>query len=311
MSSDESQSPQVSLPHAGGQQVDHASVAASQAGSQAYSGISNEAQTSSLQLPVMLLFYQATLLNQAVSVHNEQVTSSALEDGSEITFGIPIEDTSFAKNVRRVIVLTVIAVSYYVSYFISNLLRGAYPNTDDSLWRGLSSLLIDVSIPVFGYHAALHGNRQLACCYFSCNLFVTILNIVAFVRIERRMEETNGNCENEAYSQLRRYCENWVSNGLDRYITYIGTGIATSLGCLSFWFGYRLYQQLSLGVMAEPLVGEVISLGSPTMPRSVEVVAPTNTHASSDSRDTLVETAGDAMQSNAPVRPTGESSNHP
>lgn len=199
------------------------------------------------------------------------LAAAALADGSEIVFGVPIEDNGMAKVMRRVIVLAAVCATFYITHFIGNLMRGAYssPSSGDSssLWTAISSLLIELSIPACGYYGALHSNRQLTCCFCSCNLFVTIVSIMSFIRLNIRIGEIDGACERERNSHQRRTCEVWTSDGAEKYLMLFSTILVMCLGCLAFWFGNSLYQRLaqeftSAGVSHVTLVGEVISLSS-------------------------------------------------
>merc|ERR1719502_1663265 len=76
-----------------------------------------------------------------------------------------------------------------------------------SLWAAMSGLLIELSIPACGYYGAIHANRQLTCCFCSCNLFVTVLSVVTGIRLMMRSVELDGECERERNEQHRADCE--------------------------------------------------------------------------------------------------------
>lgn len=204
---------------------------------------------------------------------DQAVLAAALADGSEIVFGAPADDGGFAKVVRRVVVLAALAATYYMCHSISDLVRGQYSSENSgnvtSLWSAVSTLTIELSIPACGYYGALHGNRQLTCCFCSCNLFVAMVTVMQFIRIELRIGEIDGQCEREQDGQQRRTCEVWTSDGPEKYLTLFNLIVVICLGCLAFWFGNSLYQRLAQdfagggGAPAPvPLVGEVISLAS-------------------------------------------------
>jgi len=140
-------------------------------------------------------------------------------DGADVVFGIPIVDSGLTKIVRRVIILSAVGATFYVVQFVVNLMRGQYTQRDAaSLWTAMSSLLIELSVPACGYYGARHNNRQLTCCFCSCNLFVTIVAIMSLVRLELRIGELNGNCELEQNAQQKRSCEIWTSHGPEKAI---------------------------------------------------------------------------------------------
>lgn len=189
---------------------------------------------------------------------------------SEIVFGIPCEDTGQSKVVKRVMILAAAAATFYTCHFISDLMRGRYnsPNAGgaSTLWTATSTLMIELSIPACGYYGALHSNRQLTCCFCSCNLFITIVTVMQFIRIELRIGEIDGQCDREQDPQSRATCEVWTSNGAEKGLAVFGLVAIICLGSLAFWFGNALYQRLAHDFATVPppvpLIGEVISLAS-------------------------------------------------
>lgn len=185
-----------------------------------------------------------------------------------IVFGVPVQEHGVRKMMRRVIVLAALAATFYIVHFIYNLMSGAYDtrngrNASHSLWTGMSSLVIELSIPACGYYGAVHANRQLACCFCSCNLFVTVLGIVSFIRLLR----FTGDCAQEKNAQQRRACEVWQENDVDKFVMITGLILGTCLGSFAVWFGGSLYKVLAQDVVASgqppfPLIGEVVPLDS-------------------------------------------------
>jgi len=208
-------------------------------------------------------------------------TGTTLAYGSEIAMGVPMNASGLNKVVRRVIVLASGVASIYVCTFIGNLLTGAYssesPGNEDSLWTGLSSLILELSIPVCGYYGALHTNRQLACCFCGCNLFLTILSAMSFIRINIRISEINGQCEREQSAQQRKTCETWTGNSLERGFMVSSTILMIFLGCLAFWFGNSLYQQLAQEVPGHSfprLIGELVAISDLPVDANSAVIRP-------------------------------------
>lgn len=211
----------------------------------------------------------------------DAVSATLLQDGTEITMGIPIENNALYKVIRRVILLASALATFYVCYFIFMLLRScslaqvrdhgrcqssayASSNSDDptSLWAAVSSLLIELSIPACGYFGALYSNRQMTCCFCSCNLFIAILSAMTMIRTSIRISDIDGQCEREQNAQNRRTCEIWSSNGMDKYIMIFHSITVICMGCLAFWFGNILYNRLAqdFSFAPAPVVGEVISI---------------------------------------------------
>jgi hypothetical protein len=240
-------------------------------------------------------------------------------DRSEVVFGIPMEDTGMQKVMKRVIVLAAVAATFYTCLFVSNLLQGAYAmNTEgtSSLWTAISSLLIELSVPACGYWGALHRNRQLTCCFCSCNLFVTFVSIVAFIRLNIRIGELDGDCHREKNQSQRRTCEIWNRDGAEKYLMVTTMILLILTGCLAFWFGNSLYQRLaqefsSSGPPLLPLVGEVVPLNSfihvtaVASPAGDEAVANTSsmvTNAAAGSQDGEAPPATNALSAEVPSR---------
>lgn len=222
--------------------------------------------------------------------------SNVVVNDSEIVLGTPIQDNGTGKVVRRVVILATIGASFYICNFNVNLMRGSFSqeNQEVTLWTAMSELLIELSIPACGYCGALYNNRQLTCCFCSCNLFITIITIITFVRLNIRISELDGDCGKEADLQQRRRCEVWMSNGPDKWVMLGSTILIICLGCLAFWFGNSLYNRLSQETSAVPppvpVVGEVISLGGPGQGASAE-----------SSSGGAAATAGDAGSFGAPT----------
>mmetsp|Transcript_67828 Transcript_67828/g.196190 ORF Transcript_67828/g.196190 Transcript_67828/m.196190 type:complete len:392 (+) Transcript_67828:100-1275(+) len=191
-------------------------------------------------------------------------------DNSEIVLGLPITDNGTTRMIRQVIVLASLVSVYYVVHFVVNLLSGNYSSDENSeatsLWAATSSLLIELSIPACGYLGALYNNRQLTCCFCSCNLFIAVVSIMSFIRIHVRIGELAGNCAAEENIRQRKTCEAWMDDGAEKYLLIISTALIVLLGCTASWFGNALYNRLardshSLNApLIPPLVGEVISL---------------------------------------------------
>lgn len=198
-------------------------------------------------------------------------------DNSEIVLGTPLTDNGMTRIVQRVIVLATLVASYYTVNFIAELLNGAYSTQDSadatSLWAAGSSLLIELSIPACGYLGAMYNNRQLTCCFCSCNLFIAVVSVMSFIRTHVRVAELAGNCAAETSSQQRRTCEAWTNDGVERYMMLSSSVAIVVLGCTASWAGNALYNRLARDPRAlsahviRPMLGEVISL-SPSSGRS-------------------------------------------
>lgn len=208
----------------------------------------------------------------ALSSSDIAVLGTLLSTGSEIVFGIPIPDSGGRNMIRRVIVLAAVGATFYIVHFIFNLMSGVYDTrspdqaSSNSLWTGMSSLVIELSIPACGYYGAVHANRQLTCCFCSCNLFVTVLSVVSFIRLIRLVQFGEG-CEEEKNAQQRKACQVWEEDNLEKYVMVGSMLLGTFLGCIAVWFGGSLYKYLaqefiSPGPPPFPLVGEVVPLDS-------------------------------------------------
>lgn len=234
-------------------------------------------------------------------------------DGSEIVYGVPIADNGLQKLMRRVIILAAIGASFDISNFIVNLMRGSFtsePNDRDvtALWAALSTLFIELSIPACGYSGALYNNRQLTCCFCSCNLFIVFISIMSFVRLHIRINEIDGQCEREENPTQRRSCEVWTAGGMDKYIMLVSRILLVSIGCLAFWFGNSLYSRLAqdfslfMPSAPTPVVGEVIALTPATSSST-----PATSSGNQTSTTSTPASAGNPLQSASPTVATGAS----
>lgn len=191
-------------------------------------------------------------------------------DGSLISFGIPLEDRQAKRFTIRVFVLAVSIASFSLIHFIVNLLTGSYSDggqvgSTNEVWSSLSGLLIELSIPASGYMGALYHNRQLTCCFCSCNLFLAVLSIASFTRLVIRLFEVNGNCDLESDDSQRALCEMWLDNGVDKYVFLVNLMCSSTLSCCAFWAGNMLFQKLSPeppNFDDRPIVGEVVQLST-------------------------------------------------
>merc|ERR1719454_1606677 len=140
---------------------------------------------------------------------------------------------------KRVIVLAALGATFYTVHFIRNLMAGRFDGqpqrgSTSSLWTAMSGLLIELSIPACGYYGAIHANRQLTCCFCSCNFFVTVLSVVTFIRLVRSVE-VEGACENERNAQHRRDCQMWLEDHAEKYVMISSMIFGACLGSIAFW----------------------------------------------------------------------------
>lgn len=204
----------------------------------------------------------------------------------DIVFGIPISEDISKKMIKRVILLAALGATFYTVRFIRNLLNGRFEERESAsdaangrdstsaLWTAMSGLLIELSIPACGYYGAIHANRQLTCCFCSCNLFVTVLSVSSFIRLIRSVE-LNGQCESERNEQHRHDCQILSKYPSEKYVMISSMLVGAFLACVAFWFGGSLYKHLAqdnggTGPIFPPMVGEVIRLEAmPVAPVSV------------------------------------------
>lgn len=189
-------------------------------------------------------------------------------EGTEIVIGVPIDNTGINKATSRVIILASMCATFYIVRFIINLMRNDFELSGNNtrtttILAAFSSLLIELSVPACGYFGAVYSNRQLTCCFCSCNLLIAIVSIVTCIRDNIKVSELNRQCDQELNAQQRRKCEAWTSNGWEKYMLIISTVVVFFLGCVAFWFGNLLYNRLAGDHLTQsPQVGEVIRLFS-------------------------------------------------
>jgi len=183
-------------------------------------------------------------------------SSSSRPSASEVVYGLPVGKSRLIQALKRVLIAVGLVATFYIGWFVVEVLRGLYKPDGSDLWdggasdeeepnnerltSGLIGLLLDLAVPVCGYFGVMHSNRQLTCCFCSCNLFRGLWAVVALSKplLDGRVEASLAN--------LRSL-------------------ILLILCCAAFWYGHHLYQLLSherhpIYVM-RPLVGEVVSGG--------------------------------------------------
>lgn len=218
-----------------------------------------------------------------VAVSLDSVSSNDIDGTSgrsarfDVVAGIPIQDTGTRKTIKRVIVIAALGATFYTVHFIRNLMSGRFDDesadtgSTRSLWTAMSGLLIELSVPACGYYGAIHANRQLTCCFCSCNLFVTVLSLVTFTRLIRAVH-LDGDCDNESNPQQKNDCEVLLWGHAEKYVMITSMVIGVCLGTAAFWFGSNLYKHLAhdlranTGSTGPPLIGEVIHLESEPVP---------------------------------------------
>merc|ERR1719159_1472804 len=104
--------------------------------------------------------------------------------------------------------------------------------------------MIEMSVPACGYYGAMHGNRQLTCCYCSCNLFISLVTLISTIRWGVMWAASQSYCEGERNHVERRKCELWTGPGVDKYFMLAGSFVLVTLGCLAFWLSNHLNQYL-------------------------------------------------------------------
>lgn len=197
------------------------------------------------------------------------VDASTYAQGSDIVLGVPLGSSSLSKMFGRVIVIAVLVAIYRVLIFIYNLLKGEYEGTGRDgaavMWAAMTSLLMELSIPACGYCGAVYSNRQLMCCFCTCNLFNAVVTLAGLIRLQIYFSGSPEQCNVEQRQQDRIICQEWAANGEEKRFMLISGLIIACLGSLGFWFGNTLFNRLSHGPVLltpplMPLVGEVISL---------------------------------------------------
>lgn len=195
-------------------------------------------------------------------------------DGTLISFGMPLEDCLAKRVTIQVFVLAVSIAAFSVIHFITTLMMGRFETSwenptggvvyrADILWADVASLIIELSIPIAGYLGALYHNRQLTCCFCSCNLFLVFATSWTLLTLAFRQRELAGNCNLEPDDQNRALCYMWLDNGAHKWV-FIGDAICVAtLSCCAAMASIRLFHKLSrepANIESTPVVGEVVQL---------------------------------------------------
>ncbi|CAE7261881.1 unnamed protein product [Symbiodinium natans] len=232
-----------------------------------------EASPMPLTPPTPLFTHNTPVNGFRIPVPTDMSSNSpAVNEGTLISFGVPLEDSAAKRITIRVILLAAATCAVSIVHFILNLLRGNYdsPEGGDSnsgVWSQLSALLIELSIPVSGYMGALYHNRQLTCCYCSCNLFLAVISVMSFARFQIRLLEVNGQCYLETDPSQRSLCLLWQENSFDKWVFLFNILMTSGMACCAFFAGNLLYHKLAQegefpDLSTAPVVGEVVQLSA-------------------------------------------------
>jgi len=205
-----------------------------------------------------------------------------------IVLTVTKEDRQAKRYTIQVFLLAVAIASFCIVHFIANLLMGTYDSVTvdfrtstgmtleeegvvyysvDSLWTSLAGLIIELSIPAAGLLGALYHNRQLTCCFCSCNLFLVFASIWSLLRVALRQNETGGNCYMELDDQQRALCWMWLDNGAHKWVYIVDLVCSAVLSFSAVLAGFLLFQKLSRepsNIETNPVVGEVVHLRANT-----------------------------------------------
>eukprot|EP00928_Gymnodinium_smaydae_P029905 TRINITY_DN22389_c0_g3_i2.p1 TRINITY_DN22389_c0_g3~~TRINITY_DN22389_c0_g3_i2.p1 ORF type:complete len:426 (-),score=83.56 TRINITY_DN22389_c0_g3_i2:128-1405(-) len=264
-------------------------------------------------------YWRLRLMNDLFAQPSTPAPMALLDDGTEVVIGIPIDDNELKRGIRRVMILSAVAATFYICHFIANLLRGVYNSSGNradpaSLWTATSSLLLELSIPACGYCGARYANRQLTCCFCSCNFFTVVTTVISFIRLNLRIEEIDQQCHREVSETVRRTCSIMVSEGVDKVLFIFSTVVVIIIGCFAFWWGNKLYSRLTMDFSAQPhpqmfmpLVGEVVSLNGLLPPAVLALVqegAQGTPAAQTPAATTASDRAGDSPATVTPSAPS-------
>jgi len=165
-----------------------------------------------------------------------------------------------------VIILAAVAATLYIVIFNIRCINGSYGTSDSknaaALWTAVSHLLMELSVPVCGYCGAVYSNRQLLCCFCSCNLFTCVFVIITFIHLHIIIGDTD-DCDDLEDGTQKHSCEVWKANQFQKWADLTSTVLTIIIGFVAFWSGNGLYSRLSRDPPAVPaitLVGEVVSL---------------------------------------------------
>merc|ERR1740121_1539117 len=176
------------------------------------------------------------------------------ETNEEIARALPPKSSPIYQAAIWVLVAATSLVLFHTLWFVGELLLTVKWRTPGSeqmaLWRGVATLLFELSLPACGYLGATHGNRHLACCFCGCSLFVTS---VVFIGLALTLLTSLGSVD---------LADVVLQSNKELLIILLYT--------LSFWFGMQLHSLLMLRQSSDyhltslvPLVGQVIQVRPP------------------------------------------------
>jgi len=183
------------------------------------------------------------------------LTASRRGEANEgISRALPPKSSPIYQAAVWVLVAATALVLFHTLWFVGELLltvRWRTPGSEQmAVWKGVATLLFELSLPACGYLGATHGNRHLACCFCGCSLFVTS---VVFVGLALTIMTSVGTVDPADVA---------IQNNKMLLIML--------LYFMSFWFGMQLHSLLMLRQSPDdhlasmvPVVGQVIQVRPP------------------------------------------------
>merc|ERR1712137_1225726 len=137
-------------------------------------------------------------------------------------------------------------------FFIMNLMNGVYSTTTiggtPSFWRATLTVSWEMAVASCGYLGAVRVDRQLTCCFWSCNLIFTLVAVITFIQIHLILRRAQNGCDEVDDQQT---CGSWMGSPMITCLLYLNTMLSFLRGASSFWLGYKLCVQLDHHIRIE------------------------------------------------------------
>ena len=171
-------------------------------------------------------------------------------------YGLQIRDRKIAKLVRVVLILSFLAAAGAITLAVLNF---TIFQDQNRVAQTVISLIIGVTIPLFGWFGAWLSNRVLVGFFFMFSFLISLFNLVSYILVMVGIDytiEVLKSCNSSGTvvvdGQVNTTICNSVTEDSLRNMYIIASAVSVPmilLQCLSGLFGGRLYGRMSPGIV--------------------------------------------------------------
>lgn len=171
-------------------------------------------------------------------------------------YGLQIRDRKVAKLVRIVLVLSLLAAAVAITLAVLNF---TIFRDQNRVSQTVISLIIGVTIPLFGWLGAWKNSRSLVGVFFMFSFLISVFNLISYILVMVAIDYTIGvlkDCNSNGTVVIdgqinSSICNNFTEDSL-RNMYIIASAVSVPmilLQCLSGVFGGKLYGRMSPAVV--------------------------------------------------------------